>query len=188
MGFGALQVFCGPMFSGKTESLAKEILYSAHCATAPVVVFRPRFDRRGGESGLITHDGVRVTARTLDRTADLDAIAEGRVFIDEVQFLEPPLIEGDALAAIAALRARGVDVVCAGLDMDYRGRAFTITASLMAEASDLRRLSARCSRCGAPATHTARAAGGDDRFRLGGGDAYAAMCQAHWWRAQRQAA
>lgn len=186
MRYGELRVVCGPMFSGKTECLVREVVFRTQCRGEAVRVFRPGFDARAGGAVLLTHDGVSVPAEVLRHAGQIAATEAALIVLDEIQFLEQPMFDGDIAAAIRAARGRGIDVWCAGLDMDFRGRAFDVSAALMAESSEIVRRTARCARCGAPATHTARTREQADRFAIGGADAYAPMCRAHWWRDRRQ--
>ena len=71
-------------------------------------------------------------------------------------------------------------MTCAGLDMDYMGRAFETTAFVMAEASAIHRLTACCVVCGGPATHTSRVGMDSPRFVPGAAESYSPMCRAHW--------
>mgnify|MGYP001627909952 FL=1 len=76
---------------------------------------------------------------------------------------------------------QGTDVFCAGLDMDYHGRAFEVPSTLMAEATDVRRLTAQCARCAAAATHSIRHEMTAERILVGATDLYAPMCAEHWF-------
>lgn len=185
MQYGQLTVFTGPMFAGKTEALVKEIIYHSYFApqeAETLGIFRLEADRRFADDGIVSHDGATVRAETITGSAPIRARFPRlrRAFFDEVQFFTAPFFEGDFLDVVREMRLQGIDVFCAGLDMDYLGRAFEITGALMAEASDIRRLSASCSCCCAPATHTARLDEGFERFELGAGESYAPMCQKHW--------
>jgi thymidine kinase len=184
MAFGHLTVIAGPMYAGKTEDLVKEVLYRRYFPDregGEIGIFRPSFDTRRGEKHLVTHDGNAVAAQEAASTDDLFDVPLRFVFFDEVQFFTAPQFQGDFVEAIRDLRKSGTDVVCAGLDMDYLGRGFEITATLMSEASDIRRRTARCSICNGPATHTSRHVQAQDRLLLGSGNEYSAMCAEHWF-------
>jgi len=182
MRFGDLNLYVGPMFAGKTSHLIREILYRTYfdgSEQEPVGLFVPHFDTRSG-ARFETHDGARVAAWRISQADEIPNEGLRYAFFDEVQFFAEPHFEGDFSFKIRRLRESGVDVHCAGLDMDYLGRAFEVTAQLMAESTRIHRLTAECLVCGAPATHTSRQACGNDRFAVGAEDIYAPKCARHW--------
>ena len=183
MHYGELTLFVGPMFAEKTNSLIKEILYRTYFSEEePAAVYAPSFDQRYGGCDITSHTGLRVQATRVSSVRDVHSTGFRWIFFDEVQFFTPPHFEGNLIDRIRQIRAEGCDVFCAGLDMDYLGRGFEVTGQLMAEASSLHRLTARCQCCGAPATHTARLAPGRRRFEIGAAESYAPMCAFHWFR------
>jgi len=191
MAYGKLTVVTGPMFSGKTEHLVKEILYrSFFNGRNPddVVVFKPAWERRYGDDEIVSHAGARVRALAVRRSEEVWNAARpaSLAVFDEVQFFTPPFFSGDFIDLIRELRGSGRDVVGAGLNMDYLGHAFEITAALMAEASELIRLTADCVHCAAPATHSARLDDAQARFEVGAEDRYAPMCANHWMAHDRR--
>lgn len=184
MRYGSLTVFSGPMFADKTNSLVKEILFRTYFSgkdSSRAAIYKIGFDTRYDNGCIVSHDGLRVKARTIQSAGEIRAEGADWVFFDEIQFFTPPHFDGDIIDRIRELRAEGVDVFCAGLDMDFLGRAFEITALLMAEATKVERLRARCSVCGAPATHTARIDKGERRVELGSSETYSPMCMTHWF-------
>jgi thymidine kinase len=185
MAFGKLTVIAGPMYAGKTEDLVKEILYRQYFpdkSGGAVGIFFPAFDTRYGEKHIVTHDGHAVLARAAGTEREIFDTELRYAFFDEVQFFTSPQFDGDFIEVVRDLRKDGVDVTCAGLDMDYLGRGFEITAALMSEASEIRRHTAHCSVCNAPATHTTRCTEAGGRFLLGADKEYSAMCAEHWFR------
>lgn len=182
MHYGELTVFAGPMFANKTNSLVKEILFRTYFGSPDsAAVFKPGFDTRFEEESIASHDGLRVQARVVRSAKDIVAGDLRWAFFDEVQFFTEPNFEGNLIENIRDLRRAGVDVYCAGLDMDYLGRAFEVTALLMAEATKVEKLRAECAICGAPATHTARVnVKSRQRFELGSNETYSPMCASHW--------
>lgn len=183
MPYGSLTAITGPMFAGKTNDLVKEILYRSYFSDEErrrCGVFKLRVDARYSETCIVSHDGARVEARLISRSDEIDPTGLAVAFFDEIQFFTPPYFSGDILDTVRDLREKGVDVFCAGLDTDYLGRAFEITAALMAEASEIRRHAALCDVCGAPATRTARIEMTSRRFVPGAGESYRPMCLAHW--------
>jgi thymidine kinase len=186
MAYGKLHVFVGPMFAGKTEGLVKEVLFMTYFQDQVVEhdrqvgIFKTSLDTRFDDAHIVSHNGATLAARSVRSSSDIDIASLSAAFFDEVQFFSKPHFDGDLIGIVRELRARGIDVYCAGLDMDYLGHAFEVTSVLMAEASDLHRMTAICTTCGAPATHTTSMEITAERILLGARDTYAPMCSAHW--------
>lgn len=182
MRFGNLTVYTGPMFSGKTNNLIREILFQSYFSSDTprhLSVYKLAFDVRYASSQIVSHDGRTVDATVIDSGEGLEYDGVDLVFFDEIQFFVEPYFHGNILDIVRQYRMNGVDVFCAGLDLDFMGRAFEITASLMAEASEVHRGKARCSVCGGEATMTSRMDLGSARFELGV-EKYSPMCLRHW--------
>src|SRR4028119_1064311 len=130
---GSIEVVCGCMFSGKTEELIRR-LKRARIAQQRVRIFKPAIDDRYAVDAVVSHDEGRLACTPLrDAQAILEGVIDEEVIgIDEAQFFGPELVEvADALAR------RGVRVVLAGLDMDYRGRPFGPMPGLLAIAEEV---------------------------------------------------
>lgn len=167
-----LTVICGPMFAGKTTELQQRIA-AARAAGGSVLVVKPARDDRYADDAIVTHTGTRVPARavvTLAEIADTDAQF---VAIDEIHFFA-----SEAVAPIAALRARGVAVMVAGCDIDHFGEIFTPFDALIPAATELVRITGTCHRCGAPSTHSERLVATTERIIVGGSREFVATCAA----------
>jgi thymidine kinase len=178
---GWLELICGSMFSGKTEELLRRIR-RAEIARKKVQIFKPAIDNRYGlvrvasHNGVVREDAIVVSCaqEILDRLApDTTVIA-----IDEVQFFD------DAVSHVADLLAgRGLRVIAAGLDQDFRGEPFGPISTLMALAEYVDKLQAICVVCGAPASRTQRLIDGhpvrydDPVILVGGSESYEARCR-----------
>jgi thymidine kinase len=107
--------------------------------------------------------------------ADIDIIA-----IDEVQFFDEGIVR-----IVQQLADRGHRVVCAGLDMDFRGEPFGQMPALMAIAESVTKLQAVCSVCGSPSSRTQRLIDGhpasyhDPVILVGASEAYEPRCRHH---------
>ena len=173
---GTLEVICGPMFSGKTEELIRR-LKRAVIARRKVQVFKPRIDRRYDDTAVVSHSQQRMHSTVIDHVSEIpqrllqDVEVVG---IDEVQWLGPGTLE-----VCRALAHRGLRVVVAGLDQDYRGAPFDPMPALLAEAEYITKELAICVVCGQPAGRSQRlvAAGASDRVLVGGLDSYEARCR-----------
>lgn len=171
---GWIEVICGSMFSGKTEELIRRVKRAVY-AQQKVQVFKPRIDVRYDEVAVVSHSQLKVFSTPIDRAEEiLQALRPDTevVGIDEVQFLGP-----DVVAVCEALAARGVRVICAGLDQDYQGKPFEPMPHLLAVAEYITKELAICLVCGNPANRTQRIAARDERVVVGAGDAYEARCR-----------
>jgi thymidine kinase len=179
---GRIEVISGGMFSGKSEELIRRVR-RAQIARQRVQVFKPVLDDRHGIQQIASHNGARVEAIPVTRSAEiLQHLREGVtvVAIDEAQFLDA------GLPAVAqALADRGIRVILAGLDMDFRGEPFGSMPRLLALAESVDKLQAICTVCGAPAHRTQRLVDGrpahydDPVILIGAREVYEARCREH---------
>jgi thymidine kinase len=181
MAYGTLTCICGPMYASKTTELLRRILWSRHPDgnPRPCLVLKPAFDNRYGIDHVISHDGLKSTAIPVDRLPEIGPEIR-EVFVDEVQFLETPHYHGDFPEEVAGLLARGIDVTVAGLDSDWRARAFPVTARLLAMADIVHKKTAHCTVCGRDAQKTFKRIANDRQVEIGGQGMYDARCNAHW--------
>lgn len=170
---GWIEVICGCMFSGKTEELIRR-LKRATIAQLKVEVFKPQTDTRYDKSKIVSHDTSAVLATPLSHSSKLlNLAAETSVVgIDEAQFFDLELPE-----VCQELALKGVRVVIAGLDMDYRGNPFGPMPALLAIAEYVTKVHAICVHCGNLATHSYRLAGGDEVILLGEKEQYEPRCR-----------
>ena len=185
---GWIEVICGSMFSGKTEELIRR-LRRAQIARQKIQVFKPAIDLRYTDKAIASHNGLQEHAipvngseellQHLDPTADVIAI-------DEVQFFDAAIVD-----VCDVLADQGKRVICAGLDMDFRGAPFGPIPQLLAIAEQVAKLRAICVVCGAEASRTQRLIAGrpaylDDPIVLvGASEVYEARCRTHHQTPQR---
>jgi thymidine kinase len=177
---GWLEVICGPMFSGKSEEMIRR-LRRAEIAGQSVVIFKPRIDDRYDVADVVSHAGARMRGVPVSSVGEVADHAKGFdvVGIDEVQFFEPSIV------ALALEHAdRGVRVVVAGLDQDFRRLPFGPIPDLLSYAEFVDKLQAVCHRCGGPATTTQRLVDGQpapysgETVLVGAAEQYEARCRA----------
>jgi thymidine kinase len=176
---GWLEVICGPMFSGKSEEMIRR-LRRAEIAGQRVVILKPRIDDRYDATDIVSHAGARMRAVPIASAEDVRERAEGFdvVGIDEVQFLEHAIVE-----YALELANRGVRVVVAGLDQDFRRIPFGPMPDLLSHAEFVDKLQAVCHRCGGPATATQRLVDGHpapysgETVVVGAAEQYEARCR-----------
>jgi len=172
---GWIEVVCGSMFSGKTEELLRRTK-RARLARQRVVLFKPRVDDRYDAVKVVSHEGLDADALPVNDAAELvvlvpeDAAVVG---IDEAQFFDARIVE-----AAESLAQRGIRVIAAGLDQDWRGRPFGPMPDLMAVAEYVTKLHAVCARCGGAASRSQRLAAAEGQLFVGGAAEYEARCRA----------
>jgi thymidine kinase len=181
---GWVEVICGSMFSGKTEELLRRIK-RARLARQAVVLFKPRVDSRYDAVKVVSHAGHDADAMPVADAAELLTLVPAGttvVGIDEVQFFDDGI-----LTAAESLAERGIRVIVAGLDQDWRGKPFGPVPPLMAIAEYVTKLHAVCARCGGEGTRSQRLVAAEGQLFVGGASEYEARCRA-CFRAEPQVA
>ena len=187
--YGWVEAICGSMFSGKTEEMIRRVR-RARIARQQVQVFKPAIDNRYAVEEVKSHNGLGVDAIPVGSTAEMLANLRPEtevIGIDEVQFFDEPIA-----SVVQDLANRGIRVIVAGLDMDFRGEPFGPMPSLMAVAEHVDKLHAICVVCGAEASRTQRlidgrpAAYDDPIILVGGSESYEARCR-HCYEIPRKA-
>ncbi len=177
---GHIELICGSMFSGKTEELIRR-LRRAEIAKQRIQVFSHKLDTRYGSDQLASHNGDNWSAMPVQRAEQvlqqLDPAATV-VAIDEAQFFDAQITR-----VVDVLANRGIRVLIAGLDLDFRGEPFGPMPLLLAQAEQVDKLSAICVVCGAPASRTQRLINGspakydDPVILVGASEVYEARCR-----------
>jgi len=177
---GWIEVVCGSMFSGKTEELIRRIR-RAKIARQKVQVFKHAIDMRYVPEKVTSHAGMELDAVQVEHaleilkyaTEDADIVA-----VDEGQFFDWNLAK-----VCNILADRGVRVIVAGLDTDFRGEPFGPMPLIMAQAEKLDKLQAICVICGEPGSRTQRLIDGqpasfdDPVVLVGASEKYEARCR-----------
>ena len=179
---GSIEVVTGSMFSGKTEEMLRR-LRRARIARQKVQVFKPELDVRYGHGKVKSHAGSEFRAtpvQAADDILDLLDVDTTVVAIDEVQFFKQQITE-----VCHQLAQRGIRVIVAGLDQDFRGAPFGPMPLLLANAEQVDKLHAICVVCGLNASRTQRMIDGRPAFHdeptvlVGGSESYEARCRIH---------
>ncbi len=177
---GWIEFICGSMFSGKSEELIRRIK-RANYAKLKVQTFKPVIDNRYNNIAVVSHNGNQADAvpvinslEILEKVeSDVDVVA-----IDEIQFFDQGIVD-----ACEVLADRGIRVICAGLDLDFRGESFGPSPQLLAKAEFITKLQAICIKCGGPASRTQRlinnepANYNDPIIKVGAAESYEARCR-----------
>ncbi len=171
---GWIEVICGCMFSGKTEELIRR-LKRAKIASQKVEIFKPKIDTRYDETNVVSHDTNAILATPVDHSSKILKVSDDTtvVGIDEAQFFDTDLAN-----VCQELALRGIRVIVAGLDMDYRGVPFGPIPHLLAVAEYVTKVHAICVHCGNLASHSYRLAVGDEVILLGEKEQYEPRCRA----------
>lgn len=179
---GWIEVICGSMFSGKSEELIRRVRRATY-AHLTVQVFKPAIDDRYDKKDIVSHNGMSTMAQPINRVEEVfdhinpnvDIIA-----IDEAQFFDNSIVE-----VAEQLANKGVRVIAAGLDTDFRGEPFGPMPELMAVSESVTKLNAICSICGSPASRRQRLINGkpasfdDPVILVGASESYEPRCRHH---------
>ena len=170
---GRIEVVCGSMFSGKTEELIRR-MKRAKFAKQKVEIFKPSLDTRYSDNDVVSHDQNAIPSTPVETSSSILLLSEDIdvVGIDEAQFLDNGLID-----VCNELANRGVRVIVAGLDMDFKGVPFGPMPGLCAIADDVTKVHAICVKCGALAYVSHRLVNNDKRVLLGEKMEYEPLCR-----------
>ena len=170
---GCIEVVCGSMFSGKTEELIRR-LRRAQFANQKIAIFKHSIDKRYSDVEVVSHDFHKITSKPVKEASQmLDIDPEVQVVgIDEAQFFGEELVD-----VCQTLADRGVRVIAAGLDTDFKGVPFGPIPKLMAVAEDVQKVHAICVKCGNLANHSHRLSKSKDLVLLGEKDVYEPLCR-----------
>ncbi|MRI01256.1 thymidine kinase [Kriegella sp. EG-1] len=177
--FGWIEVICGSMFSGKTEELIRR-LKRAQFAKQKVEIFKPIVDTRYHEEMVVSHDANEIRSTPVPAAANIRILADGCdvVAIDEAQFFDDEII-----SVCNDLANRGVRVIVAGLDMDFKGNPFGPMPALMATAEYVTKVHAICTRTGNLANYSYRKSKDDNLVLLGETGEYEPLSRGAYYKA-----
>ena len=170
---GWIEVICGSMFSGKTEELIRR-LKRAKIAKQKVEIFKPRVDTRYGLEKVVSHDANSIHSTPVSKSSDIlqHIVGVEVVGVDEAQFFDMGIVD-----VCNQLANKGIRVLVAGLDMDYRGIPFGPMPHLLAIAEYVTKVHAICMRCGNLAQYSHRTSESDELVVLGEKNAYEPLCR-----------
>ncbi|MFJ1472690.1 thymidine kinase [Capnocytophaga cynodegmi] len=179
--FGWIEVICGSMFSGKTEELIRR-LRRAQFAKQKVEIFKPAFDTRYDEGKVVSHNSNEIQSTPVPAATNILLLADGCdvVGIDEAQFFDDEIVN-----VCNDLANRGMRVIVAGLDMDYKGKPFGPMPALMATAEYVTKVHAVCTRTGNLAHFSYRKSNDESLYMLGEQDSYEPLSRAAFFKAMK---
>ncbi|RKR14889.1 thymidine kinase [Maribacter vaceletii] len=178
--FGWIEVIAGSMFSGKTEELIRR-LKRAQFAKLNVEIFKPMVDTRYDKSKVVSHDSNEIHSTPVKSAAKIRKLAEDCdvIGIDEAQFFDDEIVQ-----VCNDLANKGIRVIVAGLDMDFKGNPFGPMPNLMATAEYVTKVHAICTRSGNLANYSFRKTNNDDLVLLGEVEAYEPLSRGAFYKAQ----
>ncbi|WNW00985.1 thymidine kinase [Tenacibaculum sp. HL-MS23] len=179
--FGWIEVICGSMFSGKTEELIRR-LKRAQFAKQRVEIFKPSVDTRYDDEEVVSHNATKIRSTPVPSSSNIRILANNVdvVGIDEAQFFDDEIV-----AVCNDLANRGVRVIVAGLDMDFKGNPFGPMPALMATAEYVTKVHAVCTHTGNLAHYSYRKALNDDLVLLGETQEYEPLSRAAYYKAMQ---
>ncbi|CAI8160794.1 MAG: Thymidine kinase [Polaribacter sp. SA4-10] len=177
--FGWIEVICGSMFSGKTEELIRR-LKRAQFAKQRIEIFKPKIDTRYDDNEVVSHNDSRIRSTAVPVASNIRLLANDVdvVGIDEAQFFDDEIV-----AVCNDLANRGIRVIVAGLDMDFKGNPFGPMPALMATAEYVTKVHAVCTHTGNLANYSFRKAQNDNIVMLGETQEYEPLSRAAYYKA-----
>lgn len=171
---GSIEVICGSMFSGKTEELIRR-LKRAIIAQQKVEIFKPKVDVRYDVEKVVSHDSNFIHSTPVSSSKEILELAKNvhAIGIDEAQFFDNDLPE-----VCNELANKGVRVIVAGLDMDFKGNPFGPMPQLLAIAEYVTKVHAICVKTGQLANYSHRISVNDDLLHLGEKESYEPLSRA----------
>ncbi len=179
---GYIEVIAGSMFSGKTEELIRR-LKRAKIAKQKIEIFKPKIDTRYSDENVVSHDSNSIHSTPVEKASDILLLASNYevIGIDEAQFFGDDLID-----VCNKLANKGIRVVVAGLDMDFKGQPFGPIPKLFSIAEYVTKVHAICMRCGSLAQYSHRLSKKAELVVLGEKDEYEPLCRSCFNKAINQ--
>ena len=178
---GTLETIVGAMFAGKTSELLKRILWAKH-QNKKIIVIKPIIDNRYSEKIIISHNDLSHECFAMknwdeiNKNFKLNKKNVDVVFLDEIQFMKTK----ETIENIENILNNNIDVICAGLDQDSRGKPWETSSMVLGLSDKILKIYGFCNVCGMEATKTYRKTVGGGRTQVGAADIYEPRCLKHW--------
>ena len=178
---GTLETIVGAMFAGKTSELLKRILWAKH-QNKKIIVIKPNIANRYSQKKIITHNDLSQECfamkswQHINENYIFDKKNVDVIFLDEIQFMNTV----ETLENVENILNKGIDVVCAGLDQDSRGKPWETSSMILGLSDKIIKIYGFCNVCGLEATKTYRKIEGGERTHVGAANIYEPRCLKHW--------
>ena len=178
---GNLETIVGAMFAGKTSELLKRILWAKH-QNKKIIVIKTSIDNRYSNEKIITHNDLSHECYAMsdwETTLRKFVFEKNKVyivFLDKIQFMDTK----ETLYNVEIILNKGIDVICAGLDQDSRGKPWETSSMLLGLSDKILKIYGFCNVCGLEATKTYRKIEGGKRTQVGAANIYEPRCLKHW--------
>ncbi len=179
--FGWIEVITGSMFSGKTEELIRR-LKRAQFAKQKVEIFKPAMENRYDEANVVSHDSNEIRSTPIPAAANIRLLANDVdvIGIDEAQFFDKEIV-----SVCNDLANKGIRVIVAGLDMDFKGNPFGPMPDLMATAEYVTKVHAVCTKTGNLAHFSHRKVANENIVMLGEVEEYEPLSRAAYFQVNK---
>lgn len=150
-------------------------LRRAEIAKLKVSIFKPAIDKRYVEKAIVSHDYNSTLSTPVENASSILLLCGpvDVVGIDEAQFFDAELP-----SVCEKLADKGIRVIVAGLDMDFKGNPFGYMPNIMAIADEVLKLHAVCLVCGRAALYSYRIETEDqDTILIGQKERYEPRCR-----------
>jgi len=140
---------------------------------------KPQTDTRSG-GRLASHVQSEFPATEVGCAAEILSLVHREPHVDVVGIDEAQFFDSDIVPVCQSMVDRGIRVIVAGLDLDYRGVPFGSMPQLLALADKFLKLTAICTVCGGEATRSQRLTESTEQIECGAKAEYAARCHEHF--------
>jgi thymidine kinase len=176
---GKLELYIGPMFSGKSTELIKKVrLYKI--INKKVLILKPNIDTRYDVNRIVSHNGEKEDCYVIDDLENMSLetiITYDIIIIDEGQFFK-------SLKKMCLLWVEKYNkhVIIGGLDGDFQRNPMGEILELIPYADKYQKLCALCKYCndGTKAIFSKRIMNNQDQVLIGGADLYVSVCRYHY--------
>ena len=166
------------------ENKGKHMLLIRKVNISKVEIFKPSVDTRYDDDMVVSHDDNQIRSTPVPAAANIPILATDVdvVGIDEAQFFDDEIVR-----VCNDLANRGIRVIVAGVDMDFKGNPFGPLPALMATAEYVTKVHAVCTKTGNLAHYSHRTVQNDDLVLLGEVQEYEPLSRAAYFKAMRKA-
>jgi thymidine kinase len=176
-----VELYIGPMWSGKTSTMCNRVERYHHAGKNCIIVkyqHDTRYNHLSKSGGIVNHRGdeyskvktvLSASLQNVDVAADIANIDV--IGVDEGQFYQ------DAPEIISKWVSSGKIVIISALDTTYQAKPFGRVPELVSISDTVQKLSAVCMKCGNDAIFTAKISGESTIEDVGSADKYIAVCR-----------